>query len=117
MILDQDTLSLKEMVRDFVDHEVIPVAAEYDKTGEFPMAIYDKAIEMGLGCMYMPERFGGPELSKVAFCSLSEELARGDIGVATSLGGSCLASLPVVRRNSRSIGSRWWRRKNSQPSA
>ena len=39
MILDQDTLSLKEMVRDFVDHEVIPVAAEYDKTGEFPMAI------------------------------------------------------------------------------
>ena len=108
MILDQDTLSLKEMVRDFVDHEVIPVAAEYDKTGEFPMAIYDKAIEMGLGCMYMPERFGGPELSKVAFCSLSEELARGDIGVATSLGGSCLASLPVMIAGTEEQQKHWF---------
>ena len=108
MILDQDTLSLKEMVRDFVDHEVIPVAAEYDKSGEFPMAIYDKAIEMGLGCMYMPERFGGPELSKVTFCSISEELARGDIGVATSLGGSCLASLPVMIAGTEEQKKHWF---------
>ena len=72
------------------------------------MAIYDKATEMVLGCMYMPERFGGPELAKVAFCSLSEELARGDIGVATSLGGSCLASLPVMIAGTEEQQKHWF---------
>jgi len=96
MILNEKAIDLRDMVRDFVDKEVIPNAPKYDASGEFPIELNDKAIEMGLGCMYMPERFGGPELSKVEYCVIMEELARGDIGLATTLAATCLASLPIM---------------------
>lgn len=96
MILSEKIIDLRDMVHDFVDKEVIPNVSKYETAGEFPLELNDKAFDMGLGCMYMPERFGGPELSKVEYCVLMEELARGDIGLTTTLAANCLASLPVL---------------------
>lgn len=108
MILSEKTILLRNMVRDFVDKEVIPNAPKYDAGGEFPVALNDKAIDMGLGCMYMPERFGGPELSKVDYCVLMEELGRGDIGLATTLAATCLASLPVMIGGTEAQQEQWF---------
>lgn len=97
MILDEETLELRDMVREFVDNEIIPKAPEYEKKNEFPAEILDRAIdEMELGCLCQPEEFGGAGLSNVAFLVLSEEIARGDLGIATTLFGNCLATYPVL---------------------
>ncbi len=96
------------MVRQFVDKEIIPYAGEYDRTGEMPTPLYDKCIEMGLNAAYMPEAFGGPELSKLAFAVLQEELARGDIGISTTMGATCLASLPVMLGGTKEQQALWW---------
>lgn len=96
MIMNEEQLSLRELVSDFVRKEIIPVANELEKEGHIPMDILDKAIDMGLGCLYMPEKYGGPELSKVDFCILCEALSYGDLGIATTLTATCLASLPIM---------------------
>ncbi len=108
MQLPIELSDLKEMVRDFVDKEIIPAVAEYDKSGEMPTELYEKCIEMGLNAAYMPEKYGGPELSKLGFVVLQEELARGDIGIATTMGSTCLASLPVMLGGNEAQKDLWW---------
>ena len=46
MILTQEQLELKEMVRDFAEKEIRPIAAEYDVRGEFPMELYKKVFRV-----------------------------------------------------------------------
>lgn len=108
MIIPEEIQELRTMVRQFVDKEIIPYAGEYDRTGEMPTPLYDKCIEMGLNAAYMPEAFGGPELSKLAFAILQEELARGDIGISTTMGATCLASLPVMLGGTKEQQALWW---------
>ena len=91
MILDEETLELRDMVREFVNNEIIPNAPEYEKKNEFAAPILDIAIdEMGLGCLCQPEEFGGAGLSNVAFLTLSEEIARGDLGIAPHCSATAL---------------------------
>lgn len=108
MILTDKCIDLRDMVRDFVNKEVIPHVSEYEAAGEFPVAINNKAIEMGLACMYQPERFGGPELNKAECCVITEELARGDLGVSTSFVANCLGSLPVLLAGTEDQKARWF---------
>ena len=108
MIIPEEIQELRTMVRQFVDKEIIPYAGEYDRTGEMPTPLYDKCIEMGLNAAYMPEAFGGPELSKLAFAVLQEELARGDIGISTTMGATCRASLPVMLGGTKEQQALWW---------
>lgn len=108
MIIPQDVQDLRDLVRQFVDHEIIPYVAEYDRSGEMPVELYNKCIELGLNAAYMPAKYGGPELSKLAFAVLQEELARGDIGISTTMGATCLASLPVMLGGTEEQKDLWW---------
>ena len=55
----------------------MPVAAEYDRTMEFPRPIFDKAWELGLVNTHIPEEYGGLGLGCVEGCLIGEELAYG----------------------------------------
>ena len=46
--LDDALLTLQDTARRFADEEIIPHAAEWDQTGEFPVAVFQKAWELGL---------------------------------------------------------------------
>lgn len=45
--LNDEQRGLQEMVRNFAKNELIPIAADIDRTGEFPMEVYKKAAERG----------------------------------------------------------------------
>ncbi len=96
MIFDAETQDLVKLVRDFVDKEIIPYAGDYEKRNEFPWPILKKAEQMGLNLLCMPEEYGGPGLTNVQTFAISEEVARGDIGIGTTLIANCLASYPVL---------------------
>ena len=68
---------------------MIPVAAEYDRTMEFPRPIFDKAWELGLVNTHIPEEFGGLGLGCLEGCLIGEELAYG-----------CTVTAPVSRPRS-----------------
>jgi len=95
-LLDQDQKELVAMVRDFAEKEIKPYAAEYDKTGEFPMELYKKGFEMGLHCLDIPEEFGGGGVDYMTVAAISEELAKADAGYATGVTASSLALKPVL---------------------
>lgn len=46
-------------VRRFVDKEIIPVAAEFERTDTYPQPIVDAMREMGLFGLMIPESYGG----------------------------------------------------------
>ena len=77
MILDEETRELVQMVRDFVDKEIIPTVGDYEKNNEFPVELLDKACAMGLNALCVPREYGGPGFSSVQVFSMAEEIARG----------------------------------------
>lgn len=96
MIHDAETQDLINLVRDFVNKEVIPYVGDYEKRDEFAWPILRKAEQMGLNLLCLPEEYGGPGLNNVQTFAISEEIARGDIGIGTTLIANCLASYPVL---------------------
>ena len=44
--LSEEQQALKELAREFAAKEMAPVAAEYDRTMEFPQPIFEKAWEV-----------------------------------------------------------------------
>ena len=46
---NEDALALQDLARKFAREEMIPKAAEYDQTMEYPQEIFAKAWELGLG--------------------------------------------------------------------
>jgi butyryl-CoA dehydrogenase len=96
MILDEETRDLVQLVRDFVDKEVIPTVGEYEKNDEFPWPLLEKACQMGLNTLCTPVEYGGPGLPNVQPFAIAEEIARGDIGVGTTRIANCLAAYPVL---------------------
>ena len=80
----------------FCDEQVKEQCKEYDKTGEWPKEIYDKAIEQGYTVLEVPEEYGGPGLSRVDVAALMERMAIADAGFATTISASGLGTKPVL---------------------
>lgn len=70
---EQDILS---MLHDFCLKEVKPLAAEIDEQERFPKETLKKLQDMGMMGIYMPEEFGGADLSYVTYIGACEEFAK-----------------------------------------
>ncbi|WP_163469918.1 acyl-CoA dehydrogenase family protein [Fusobacterium sp. IOR10] len=95
-IISEDAKDLLVDVKDFCENEVKEQCKEYDKSGEWPKEIYDKAIEMQLHMLEVPEEFGGMGLSRIDVAALMEEMAIADAGFATTISASGLGMKPVL---------------------
>src|SRR3712207_9411654 len=49
----------KQMVKEFVENEIKPIAAETDATGVFPMEVYKKLGKYGIIGLPYPKEYGG----------------------------------------------------------
>ena len=95
-IISEDGKELLKDVRDFCINEVKEQVKEYDISGEWPKEIYDKAIEMQLHMMDVPEAYGGLGLDHIDQAAIVEQIAWADAGVAVTLNGNGLALKPVL---------------------
>ena len=75
--LDDTQKSMIEMVREFVEKSVIPVADEMEHSDEYPEAIVEQMKEMGLFGITVPEEYGGIGESLMTYALTVVELARG----------------------------------------
>ncbi|MBW2231506.1 MAG: acyl-CoA dehydrogenase family protein [Deltaproteobacteria bacterium] len=105
--LDDELLALQDTARRFADEEVMPVAAEYDQSGEFPRHIIEKAWELGLSTTCIPQEQGGLGLSIEGTCVLTEEIARGCAGIATSVMCNDLGLTPILVGGSQEQKEEW----------
>ncbi len=90
---DQDLL---DTVREFCENEVKEQCKEYDISGEWPTEMYEKAGEMGLVALEVPEEYGGVGLSRTTVAALTEEMAKADAGFATTIIATNLALKAVL---------------------
>ncbi len=105
--LDDELLALQDTARRFAQDEVIPIAAEYDQSGEFPRHVIEKAWELGLASTCIPPEYGGLGLSTEGSCVVTEEVARGCAGVGTSVMCNDLGLMPIVVGGSAEQKERW----------
>ena len=89
--LNGDQKEFQNVMRDFVNKEINPVAMELEKSGEYPTKIVQGLKDLGLFGMTVPEEYGGLDLDPVSFAIVFEELARGWVGIAGILGSHSLA--------------------------
>ena len=94
--LNEEQLELQEMVRDFVEKEITPYAAEMDRNNQSMPGLLEKAADMGLLNVIVPEEYGGPGLDSVTVAVIYEELGKGCAGVATSMAANSLASYLIL---------------------
>ena len=73
---DEEHQDILEMVHDFAVNEVKPLAAEIDRTEEFPMKNVKMMAEMGLMGIPFPEEYGGAGMDTLAYIQTVEELSK-----------------------------------------
>ncbi|HET9233333.1 MAG TPA: acyl-CoA dehydrogenase [Candidatus Eisenbacteria bacterium] len=83
--LTEDHLLFQKTVREFMDQEIAPRAAEIDRTDQFPHWAVSKLAEMGLMGIVFPEEYGGAGGDYLMYSIAMEELARVSGSVALIL--------------------------------
>ena len=82
--LDETSSMIRDQFNKFVDEHVTPYAHEWHLKDELiPMSVIEKMSELGIFGLTIPEEYGGLGMSKLAMCIVTEELARGYIGIGS----------------------------------
>lgn len=95
--LNDEQRMFRDMLRSFVEKEILPVASEWEHTGRYPTEIVDSMKKMGLFGITVPEQYGGLEVDKVSFALVFEEISRGWMGIAGILGSHSLSCWMIAR--------------------
>lgn len=94
--LTEEQKMMQQMAREFATNEILPVAAKYDKSHDYPWPVVEQAQALGLTTMNVPEKYGGMGLSLVEEMIVSEELAWACSGISLAITINNLAALPLI---------------------
>jgi acyl-CoA dehydrogenase len=94
--ITEEQEALREMVAKFVQNDMLPVAAKYDESGEFPFEVIKKAWELGLMNITVPQKHGGLGLGVMDDVIINEEMGAGCLGMATSIAVNTLGLYPIL---------------------
>ena len=83
MLLSEDHLAVQDAVRSFVQAEIAPHAAAWDKSHAFPAAQLKGLAALGCYGVAVPEDAGGAGLDYLALSLILEEIAAGDGATST----------------------------------
>ncbi|SEW00494.1 acyl-CoA dehydrogenase [Natrinema salifodinae] len=81
--LSPEQQQIRDMVSEFVDEEVVPLAEEIDHSDEFPQDLVSEMADLGLLGMPFPEEYGGAGLDYHSYAIGLEEISRGSGGLGT----------------------------------
>jgi len=111
----EDSLAMQEVARKFAREEMMPKAAQYDKTGEYPYDIFEKAWELGLVNCHVSEELGGMGLGCVDSCVIAEEMAYACTGMETAIEANSLGSMPLLVGGSDELKQEYLGRLLAEP--
>jgi isovaleryl-CoA dehydrogenase len=90
---------LRASIRSFTADEIAPLAAEIDRTNEFPRQLWPKMGALGLHGITVEEEYGGSGLGYLAHCIAMEEVSRGSASIGLSYGAHSNLTINQLRRN------------------
>lgn len=86
--LSADHAALRDVVRRFVEQQVLPTVAERERNAAYPADLLPALAQIGVLGMSIPATHGGSEIDMVGYALVFEELARGWMGLASIVGSS-----------------------------
>lgn len=75
-ILTREHKLIQQMIREFVEKEVRPIAAELDETERFPLETIEKMAKCGIKGMTFSEEYGGSNTDYKSYVMAVEEIAK-----------------------------------------
>jgi alkylation response protein AidB-like acyl-CoA dehydrogenase len=95
--LSEEQKLFRQTLRDFADKEIVPVAAELERTGQYPTQILEQLKALGLFGLNVPEEYGGLGADRVSYALAFEEIARAWLGAAGLFGPHSVACWLIAR--------------------
>ena len=106
--LTDDQQRVSDLVRDFADRVVAPVAAKHDAEHSFPYDVVSQMADLGLFGLPFPTQLGGQGKDYFTLCLAVEQLGRVDQSVGVTLeAGVGLGAMPVFRRGTDAQREEW----------
>jgi len=96
--LGEEIDALRDMVRRFAQAEIAPLAAEIDRSNDFPMPLWHKLGELGLLGITVEPELGGSGLGYLAHVVAMEEISRASASVGLSYGAHSNLCINQIRR-------------------
>src|SRR5690348_7284200 len=90
---------LRDTVQSFAQNEIGPLAAEADREGRFPNALWPKLGALGLLGITVEEAYGGTNMGYLAHVLAMEEISRASASVGLSYGAHSNLCVNQIRRN------------------
>ena len=97
--LGDEIEALREMTHRWAQDRVAPMAAEIDRTNEFPMELWKEMGELGLLGITVDEEYGGVGLGYLAHVVAVEEITRASCSVGLSYGAHSNLCVNQIRLN------------------
>jgi alkylation response protein AidB-like acyl-CoA dehydrogenase len=96
--LTEEQRAIRDLARRIADNEIRPVAAEYDRTAEFPWPIVRTMAAADLFGVFVDEAYGGMAGASrtMNMVLVTEELSKACGGIALAFAGSALGALPII---------------------
>jgi alkylation response protein AidB-like acyl-CoA dehydrogenase len=96
-----------EMVRQFVDEQVLPVAEKHDHEDSFPDEVVEQMKGLGLFGVTIPEEYDGMGLDLTTYAMIVEELSRGWISVSGIVNTHFIGSYLLMKFGTEEQRRRW----------
>lgn len=98
----EDIAALRESIQQFAAKEIAPLAAEMDRSDQFPMQLWKKMGDLGLLGITVKEQYGGIDMGYLAHIIAMEELSRASASVGLSYGAHSNLCVNQINRNGTS---------------
>ncbi len=97
--LGEDIDALRDAVHDFAQAEIAPLAAEADRSDQFPMHLWRKMGELGVLGITVSEEYGGAGMGYLAHMIAMEEISRASASIGLSYGAHSNLCVNQIKRN------------------
>jgi len=94
--LSEEETAVVELVREFVNRDVKPVARELEHANTYPDKLIDQMKQLGVFGLAIPQPWGETQVSMSCYALVTEELARGWMSLAGAMGGHTVVAKLIL---------------------
>ncbi|RMX17527.1 acyl-CoA dehydrogenase [Vandammella animalimorsus] len=108
MLLTEDQTMIRDAVRAFVQEQIVPHAAQWDRTHHFPSDVHQGLAALGAYGICVPAEYGGAGLDYLTLALVLEEIAAGDGGTSTAISVTNCPVNAILMRYGNDAQKRQW---------
>jgi alkylation response protein AidB-like acyl-CoA dehydrogenase len=107
-LFTEEQLQLRQTIRDFTKKEIIPITRQLEEDYSLVEKVHQKLVDMGIQSSAYPVEYGGGGVhSMTNNAIITEELSKGDAGIALSVGSNMAGAGPAAAVGNKAVLDRF----------